>query len=162
MASFDIVSQVDAQSLDNALNNLRKELQNRYDFRGSKTEVSMDKKTLVITIVTEDDMKMRQIEELLITRAMKQGLDPNCFDASAEQYASGQMIRKEVKVKQGIDKELGKQITKYIKELKVKVQPAIMDDQLRVTGKQIDDLQHVIQQLKAKDFGQPLQFVNFR
>lgn len=162
MPTFDIVSKVDLQLLDNAINNAKKEILNRYDFNGSKTEIDLDKKLNIIHILTESDMFIRSIEDAIITRAMKQQIDPKCFDFGKEHQASGNMLRKEVKIKEGIDKELAKQIVKKIKDSKLKVEAQIQNDQLRVTAKKIDDLQSVIQLLRAETFEQALQFINMR
>lgn len=162
MPTFDIVSKVDLQLLDNAINNAKKEILNRYDFNGSKTEIDLDKKLNIIHILTESEMYIRSIEDAIITRAMKQQIDPKCFDFGKEHQASGNMLRKEVKIKEGIDKELAKQIVKKIKDSKLKVEAQIQNDQLRVTAKKIDDLQSVIQLLRTETFEQALQFINMR
>ncbi|PST82097.1 YajQ family cyclic di-GMP-binding protein [Pedobacter yulinensis] len=162
MPSFDIVSKVDAQTLDNAVNNAKKEILNRYDFNGSKSTIELDKKTNVITVVTEDDMRLKAIQDSIISRMMKQQLDPKSIDFGKEIAASGNMIRKELTIKEGIDKEAAKKIVAKIKSSGLKVQPAIMDDQVRVTAKKIDDLQAVISLCRNEDFGQPLQFINMR
>lgn len=162
MPSFDFTCEIDIQKLDNAINTANKEIENRYDFHGSKTSVEFDKKELSITIVTEDDMRMETIRGIIISRMMKQGLDSRSLDFGKEKYASGNMIRKDVKVKKGIDKETAKKIVKQIKEEGLKVQAQIMDEQVRVTGKKIDDLQQVISAVKAKDYGIPIESGNFR
>ena len=108
MPSFDIVSKVDAQTLDNAINNAKKEILNRYDFNGSKSTIELEKKTNSITIVTEDDMRLKAITDSIISRMMKQNLDPKSLDFGKEYAASGNMIRKEIKIKEGIDKEAAK------------------------------------------------------
>jgi hypothetical protein len=162
MPSFDIVSKVDPQTLDNALNVARKEIVNRYDFRDSKTTIELDKKTNELQITTENDLKMNSIIDVLITRMAKQGIDAKSLDLSSEAYASGSMIKKEIKVKTGVDKEVARKIVKAIKDSKLKVTPAQMDDMVRVTGKKIDDLQLVIQLLRREDIGLPLQFVNMK
>ena len=162
MPSFDIVSKVDPQTLDNALNTVKKEIQNRYDFRDTKGSIELDKKTNVILIITENTMKLGQIEDIIISKFVKQNIDATALDFTNQEYASGPMIRKEIKVRAGIDKETGKKIVKVIKDQKLKVQPAIMDDQVRVTGKKIDDLQEAIAALRKADIGQPLQFVNMK
>ncbi len=162
MPSFDIVSEIDQQCLDNAINNLRKEILNRYDFRGSKTEIDLQKKENNLHIVTEDDMRMRQLQDVLISKLMKQGIDASCLDFGKEQYASGNMIKKDIKLKQGIDKETAKKIVKAIKESGLKVQTQIMDDIIRVTGKKIDDLQAVISLCTAAKFDLPLQYENMK
>lgn len=162
MPSFDIVSKVDAQTLDNAINNAKKEILNRYDFNGSKSTIDLDKKTNQLTIVTEDDMRLKAITDSIISRMMKQNLDPKSLDFGKETVASGNMIRKEIKVKEGIDKEAAKKIVAKIKDSKLKVQASMMDDQVRVQSKNIDDLQKVISLCRGEDFGQPLQFINMR
>lgn len=162
MPSFDIVSKVDAQTLDNAINNAKKEILNRYDFNGSNSTIELEKKTNVVTIVTEDDMRLKAITDSIISRMMKQNLDPKSLDFGKETIASGNMIRKEIKVKEGIDKEAAKKIVAKIKDSKLKVQASMMEDQVRVQSKNIDDLQKVIALCRAEDFGQPLQFINMR
>lgn len=162
MPSFDIVSKVDGQTLDNAINTAKKEILNRFDFTGSNSTVELDKKTNVVTIVTENDMRLKAITDAIISRMVKQNLDPKCLDMGKEHYASGNMIRKEVKIKEGIDKEAAKKIVKKIKDSGLKVQASIMDDQVRVQGKKIDDLQAVISLCRTDDFGQPLQYINMR
>lgn len=162
MPSFDIVSKVDAQTLDNAINNAKKEILNRFDFNGSKSTIDLDKKTNVVTIVTEDDMRLKAIEGSIISRMMKQNLDPKSLDFGKENIASGNMIRKEISIKEGLDKEASKKVVAKIKASGLKVQPSIMDDQVRVTAKKIDDLQAVINLCRNEDFGQPLQYINMR
>ncbi|QNN44140.1 YajQ family cyclic di-GMP-binding protein [Pedobacter roseus] len=162
MPSFDIVSKVDAQTLDNAINNAKKEILNRFDFNGSKSTVELDKKTNVVTIVTEDDMRLKAIEGSIISRMMKQNLDPKSLDFGDEQQASGNMIRKEISIKEGLDKDAAKKVVAKIKASGLKVQASIMDDQVRVTAKKIDDLQAVINLCRNEDFGQPLQYINMR
>jgi len=162
MPTFDIVSKVDAQTFDNAMNNAKKEILNRYDFSTSKSTIDHDKKTNVITIITEDDMRLKAIEDSIISRMTKQNLDSSSLDFGKEQYASGNMIRKEISVKEGIDKETAKKIVAKIKASGLKVQASMMDDQVRVQSKSIDDLQSVIALCKREDFGQPLQFINMR
>ncbi len=162
MPSFDIVNKVDAQTLDNAINTAKKDILNRYDFRDSKSTIDLDKKTSVIHILTENDMRIRAIQDAIITRMAKQGLDAKALDMGEEQYASGNMVKKDIKVREGIDKEVAKKIVKIIKDANLKVQPAIMDDQVRVTGKKIDDLQTAIAHLRAADLGIPLQFINMK
>jgi uncharacterized protein YajQ (UPF0234 family) len=162
MASFDIVNEIDIQKLDNAVNVASKEIGTRFDFHGSKTSLELDKKTLILTVVTEDEMRLNTIREILIGRVMKQGLDANCLDFGKEQAASGNMIRKEVKIKKGIDKETAKKVVKVIKDSGLKVQASIMDDQVRVTGKKLDDLQAVMAEVKRSDLEIPMQFTNYR
>jgi uncharacterized protein YajQ (UPF0234 family) len=162
MASFDIVNKVDAQLLDNAINVARKEIINRFDFNGSKSEIILDKKAMSIHILTENDMRMDSITDVIRNRMIKQKLDPLCLDFGKEQYASGFMVKKDVKVKEGIDKEVAKKIIKDIKDSKLKVQAQVMDDQVRVTAKKIDDLQSVIALVRQGSYELPLQFVNMK
>jgi len=162
MPSFDIVSKVDIQKLDNAINTVKKEIVNRYDFNNSKTEIDLDKKEMSLHVVTEQDMRMKTIQDIIISRMVKQGLDSSCLDFGKELYASGNMVKKDIKIKTGIDKETAKKIVKIIKDSGMKLQASIMDEQVRVTGKKIDELQQSIALLKTKDIGIPLQYENFR
>ncbi len=162
MPSFDIVSKVDAQSLENSVNVTNKEITNRFDFKGSHVVINLDKKEFLIKLETDDDMKMRQLLDVLINRAHKQGIAPEAFDASKEGQQSGKAWKKEVKVKNGLAQEDAKKIVKLIKDAGLKVQASINDDLVRVTGKKIDDLQAVIQLCKASNLGLPLQYVNMR
>ncbi len=162
MPSFDIVSEIDKQKLDNAINVALKEIANRYDFHGSKTTLELDKKTLMLQIITENEMRMKAVQDVIIGRMVKQGLEPSALDYGKEHYASGNMIRKDIKVKEGVDKETAKKIVKAIKESGIKVQGSIMDEQIRVTGKKLDDLQNVIALVKRMKLDVPLQYVNFR
>ena len=162
MPTFDIVSKIDHQKLDNAINVAVKEITNRYDFHGSKTELELQKKTMSIEIITENEMRLKAIQEIIISRMMKQGLDPASLDYGKEHYASGNMIKKEIKVKEGVDKETGKKLVKIIKDSGIRVQASIMDEQVRVTGKKIDDLQQVIAIVRSQYTGLPLQYINFR
>ncbi len=160
MPSFDIASKVDPQAMDNAINVATKEIMNRYDFRETKTEIEFIKKEDIIKITTENDMRVKAIEDILMSRMAKQGLEAKSLDFSNEAYASGAMMKKEIKIKNGIDKDAARKIVKDIKESKLKVTPAQMDDIVRVTAKKIDDLQAVISLLRKQDYGLPLQFVN--
>ena len=162
MPSFDIVSKVDAQTLDNAVNVTTKEITNRFDFKGSHVVIDLNKKEFKITIETEDEMKMRQLIDVLISRAHKQGIAPEAFDFSKEGYQSGKVWKKEVPVRNGLKQEDAKRIVKNIKDSGLRVQASIMDDLVRVTGKKIDDLQSVIQASKNWNLGIPLQYENMR
>lgn len=162
MPSFDIVSKIDIQKLDNAINVAKKEIATRYDFHGSQTEVDLNKKDLQVHVKTENDMRMKAVQDILITRMVKQGVDPASLDFGKEQYAAGMMVKKDIKLKEGIDKESAKKIIKTIKESGIKVQGSIMEDQVRITGKKIDDLQKIISLVQASHKEQPLQFINFR
>lgn len=162
MPSFDIVSKVDAQALDNAVNVVTREITNRFDFKGSHIVIDLDKKEFLLKLETDDDMKMKQLLDVLISRAHKQGIAPEAFDASKEGHQSGKFWKKEVKVKNGLAQEDAKKIVKLIKDAGKKVQASINDDLVRVTGKKIDDLQDVIQLCKTSNLGIPLQYVNMR
>jgi len=160
--SFDVTSDIDMPEVDNAVNQAKKELANRFDFKGSHVVINLDKKEFVIKMETDDDMKMRQLIDVLISRAHKQGIAPEAFDASKEGGQSGKTWKKEVKVRNGLAMEDAKKIVKLIKDSGLKVQASINEDQVRVTGKKIDDLQAVIQLCKGANLGIPLQFVNMR
>jgi uncharacterized protein YajQ (UPF0234 family) len=162
MASFDIVSKVDLQTLDNAVNVAKKEIENRFDFKGSHVLLELNKKDMIINLEVDSDMKLKQLEDVLITKAMRQGLEANCFDLTKEPNASGKYLRKTVPVKNGLEKDMAKKIVKLIKDSGLKVQPAIMDDTIRVTGKKIDDLQDVIKLCNSSDLNIPLQFQNMK
>ena len=162
MPSFDIVSKVDIQALDNAVNVVRKEITNRFDFKDSHVAINLNKKDYKLDIETSDDMKMRQLIDVLINRAHKQGIAPEAFDYSKEAYPSGKIVKQEVSVRNGIKQEDAKKMVKLIKDSGMKVQAQIMDDLIRVTGKKIDDLQDVIKLLQGENLGIPLQFVNMR
>jgi uncharacterized protein YajQ (UPF0234 family) len=162
MPSFDIVSKVDMQLLDNALNVTKKEVANRFDFKDSVVEIDLNKKDSKIDIEAGDDMKMRQLVDVLISRSMKQGIDPAALDTSKEPYQSGKIVKKEVPVHNGLKQDDAKKIVKVIKDAGLKVQVQIMDDVVRVTGKKIDDLQEVIQLCKTSNLNLPLQYINMR
>lgn len=162
MPSFDIVSKVDAQMLENAVNVTRKEITNRFDFKDSVVVIDLNKKDMKISLETSDDMKMRQLIEVLINRANKQGISPIAFDQSKASFQSGKTLKQEIQVKNGLKQEDAKKITKMVKDSGLKVQTQIMDDIIRVTGKKIDDLQEVIQACKSASFDFPLQFENMR
>jgi uncharacterized protein YajQ (UPF0234 family) len=162
MPSFDIVNKIDIQTLDNAINVARKDITNRYDFKGSKSSIELDKKLLSIHILTESEMRIEAIEDTIRGRMMKQGLNPLALDFGKEQYASGNLLKKDIKIKQGIDKETAKKIVKHIKDLKLKVEAQVMDEQVRITGKKIDELQAVISSIRTSNFEIPLQFINMK
>ncbi|HMT36752.1 MAG: YajQ family cyclic di-GMP-binding protein [Bacteroidetes bacterium] len=162
MPSFDITSKVDLQTLDNAVNTVKKEITNRFDFKGSHVVIELQKKDFKVLLEADSDMKMEQIVDVLISRSMRQGLDGNCFDLSKDVYPSGKIVKKEVPVKNGLAQDDSKKIVKLIKDSGLKVQAAIMDDIIRITGKKIDDLQDVIQLCKTNDLKIPLQYVNMK
>jgi uncharacterized protein YajQ (UPF0234 family) len=162
MASFDIVNEINAQEVDNAVNNTLKEVSTRYDFKGLHSEVEFHKKENRISMVAAESMKMKAMKEMLIKNFIKRGMEPKALEFGDEEGTTQGYVKMNVTIKEGIDKETAKKIVKEIKNLKLKVQPAIQDDQVRVTGKKIDELQEVIQHLKAKSFGIPLQFTNMK
>ena len=162
MASFDIVSKVDAQALDNAVNVTQKEITNRFDFKGTHVVMDLNKKDFKINLETDDDMKMRQLCDVLMSSAHKQGIDPMAFDFSKEGFQSGKVWKKEVTVRNGLPKEDAKKLVKLIKDSGLKVQASINEDLVRVQGKKIDDLQEVIQLCRTANLEFPLQYVNMR
>lgn len=160
MPSFDIVSEVDKAEVENAVANAMREITTRYDFKGSSTEISADDG--VIRIATDDDLKLKQVKEILQGHLQKRGVEPGQLDFQKVEQAAGQSVRQVVTVIEGIDKELAKKITKEIKGSKLKVQPAIQGDSVRITGKKRDDLQEAITHVKGLGLDQPLQYKNFR
>ena len=162
MPSFDIVSRIDLQEVNNAVNITTKAILTRYDFRNSKTEIGLDKKEKKIHVTTEDDMKMRAIQDALIENLVKRKVDRRCLDPKTAEPAAHGMIRREIAIKEGVDSDNARNIVKMIKDKKLKVQAAIQDGQVRVTGKKIDDLQEVIQMLRGAKIEIPLQFVNMQ
>ncbi|GHT98228.1 MAG: YajQ family cyclic di-GMP-binding protein [Hydrotalea flava] len=162
MPSFDIASKVDLQLLDNTINAVKKEIQGRFDFKDSPVIIELNKKDFTIMLEVESDMKMKQVIDILISRGMKQGISANAFDFEKDAYPSGKVIKKEVAVKNGLKQDNAKKIVKSIKDSGLKVQAAIMDTIIRVTGKKIDDLQAVIKLCNEQDFGVPLQFENMK
>jgi len=162
MPSFDIASEVDVQVLDNAINTVKKEISNRYDFRGSPVEITLDKKQYQLTVEVDSEMKMKQVIDVIISRGMKQGIDASAFDFSKDAYPSGKVIKKDIKVQNGLKQEDAKKIVKMIKDNCYKVQAAIMYDIVRVTAKKIDELQEVITACRNHSFEIPLQFINMK
>lgn len=162
MASFDIVSKIDLQEVDNAVNSVLRELTNRYDFKGAKFSLELKTKDNLILLEAEDDYKLGAIRDSLKVFATKRGIDPRAFDFQKEEKASGNSLRQEVKLRNGIEQEIAKKIVKQIKDSKLKVQASIRGDEVRVDGKKIDDLQEVIGFLKSANLEVPLQFINFR
>ena len=162
MPSFDVVNNVNMQEMSNAINNARKELLQRYDFRGSNTEIELDASAKNITASTEDEMKVGALREMIITHAVRRKLDTACLDFGEPQPAGGKKLRMEVGIKDGIDRDIARKITKDVKDSKIRVQVAIQGEEMRVTGKKRDDLQAVIGLLKGNDYGIPLQYINMR
>lgn len=160
MPSFDVVFKVDMQEVDNAVNLARKEVDQRFDFKGTHNEIDLEKDGIVI--LAADDYKLTAVVDILRGKLARRNVSPTCLDFGKKEPASHGAMRQRISLLQGIDKNRAKEIVKVIKESKLKVQPQIMEDQVRVTGKKIDDLQEVIQLLKGKDFGIDLQFINMR
>ena len=160
MPSFDIVSQVDLQEVDNAVNQTRKEIEQRFDFKGSKNEIDLEQDAVVL--LGADDYKLDAMIDILKGKLVRRGVSPKNLDYGKKEPASAGAVRQRVGILQGIPKEKSKEIVKAIKDTKLKVQPQVMEDQVRVSGKKIDDLQEVIQFLKGKDMGVELQFINMR
>ena len=162
MPSFDFSSKVDLQTLDNAINVVSKEITNRFDFKGNHVVIELNKKDFKINLEADSEMKLSQIIDVMISRSMKQGLAAEIYDLSKEPHQSGKVVKQEVVVRNGIKQEDAKKIVKLIKDAGLKVQAAIMDDIIRVTGKKIDDLQEVIQASKSWNTGIALQVVNMK
>ena len=162
MPSFDIVSKVDMQAMDNAVNITKKEITNRFDFKDTPVEIDFNKKDSKINVETGSDMQVKQLVDVLISRSMKQGIDAAALDVSKEPFQSGKTVKKEILVRNGLKQEDAKKIVKLIKDAGLKVQAQIMDDTVRVTGKKIDDLQEVIQLCKTSNLGLPMQYINMR
>ncbi len=162
MPSFDISSKVDLQTLDNAINTVNKEISTRFDFKNSPVKIDLNKKDFIIHLEVESDMKMKQVIDVIISRAMKQGIEASAFNFEKDAYPSGKVMKKEVPVQNGLKQEDSKKVVKLIKDSGLKVQVAIMDDIVRVTGKKIDDLQDVIALCRNSSLGLPLQFINMK
>ena len=160
MPSFDIVSKTDMTSVDNALQGVIKEMQVRYDFKGSKSEVSKTDET--ITILADDDLKRRQVEELLVTHLTRKGVDTKVLEFGKLEQAGGNMVRQTITVKQGVQRDVAQKIVKAIKSSKLKTQAAVQGDEIRASGKKRDDLQATMAMIKELDVDLPLQFENFR
>jgi uncharacterized protein YajQ (UPF0234 family) len=160
MPSFDIVSEVDLAEADNAIQNVMREVATRYDFKGSKSKVELS--AAVVTIHADDQMKLRQMREILQGHMQKRGIAPGALDYQKEEAAAGQSVRQPVHIRQGIDKDLAKRIVREIKDAKLKVQVAIQGEDLRISGKSRDELQAAIAFVKGLGIEQPLQFKNFR
>ncbi|MDJ0949014.1 MAG: YajQ family cyclic di-GMP-binding protein [Alphaproteobacteria bacterium] len=160
MPSFDIVSKTELPEVDNALNAMRREMGQRFDFKGSNCAI--DREGGVLTIVADDDLKLRQMHELLQGHLARRKVDHKVLDYQTPEKAAGQSLRQKVSIRQGIDTELARRIVKSVKGGKFKVQTAIQGDELRVSGKKRDDLQSVIAHVREMGIDLPLQFVNFR
>ncbi|MDO8443226.1 MAG: YajQ family cyclic di-GMP-binding protein [bacterium] len=162
MPSLDVVSIVDMQALDNAINNVKREVSARYDFKNVTTEITLDRKEKSIHIVTGDDWKVKAVVEMLIGQCTRLRLSPKCLDIGKIGSASPRATILDIRIKEGIPKETCQKIVKYIKSLNIKVQPVIQDDRVRITGKSIDDLREIMRLLTEQDYDLPLQFVNMK
>lgn len=160
MHSFDVVSKIDMQEVTNAVQQAQKEIATRYDFRGSKSSIEQTKEELVI--LADDDFKMKAVIDILQGKLIKRGISPKALKFGKQEEASGGMVRMHIKMQQGIEQEQAKKIAATVKDLKMKVQASIQGDQVRISGKDKDDLQKVIQVLKDKEFDFALQFDNYR
>jgi uncharacterized protein YajQ (UPF0234 family) len=160
MPSFDIVSRVDFQEIDNAIANALREITNRYDFKGSDTTLERSEK--VITIVTDDDLKLSQVNDILISHFVRRKLDPLALGKNDKEKAGGDRIRQTISLVEGIEQDIAKKITSEIKSSKMKVQAKINGNELRIDGKKRDDLQSAMQLIEDLQVGIPVQFINFR
>jgi uncharacterized protein YajQ (UPF0234 family) len=160
-SSFDIVSRIDQQELDNALNQARKEIAGRFDFKNSKTKIEYDEKKL-ITVTSDDEMKMKNVVDIIQSKAVRRGIDLKALELGAIEPAAGDTVRRTITLKSGIPKDKIKPLMDAIKDLKLKVNAQFQDEQIRVSGKNRDDLQKVIAHLRSLAYELPLQFVNYR
>lgn len=161
MPSFDIVIKLDLQEVDNAINQAQKELAQRYDFKGSKSKIDWDKKA-EITLVGDDEFKLKAVVDILQGKMIKRSISIKNLEMGPEEPAFEGTVRQKIKLRAGIPTDKAKEITKLIKDAKIKVQPQIQDEQVRVTGKNRDDLQEAIGLVRGKDLGLDFQFINFR
>ena len=160
MPTFDIVSKFDPSEVDNAIQNLKREIVQRYDFKNSNSEIEFERELIIIK--TDDDYKLTQLQEMLKVQITKRGIDVRALDMGKVEMSAGQAVRQTITMIQGINKDISKDIIKIIKESKLKVQVSIQGDELRISGKKRDDLQQTITLLKTQNLDLPLQFINFR
>ena len=160
MPSFDVVSRLEFQEIDNAIANSMKEISQRYDFKGSNSKIERNEQ--IITLTTEDELKAKQAVDLLTSHIIKRKIDPKAIKLKNSESASGNSIRQTYDLIEGIDQEIGKKITILVKSSKLKVQAKIQGNELRISGGKRDDLQQIIQQIKELNLDIPLQFVNLR
>jgi len=160
--SFDVVSNVDLQEVKNAVNQAMMEIRQRFDFKGSKSEISLDEKVPALNLISDDDHKIKSVVDILESKLVKRKVSLKALSYSKVEPAGGNTVRQAIQLQQGIPQEKGKEIVKAIKGMKTKVQGQVMDDQVRVSGKNRDDLQAVIAELKEKDFGIAMSFTNYR
>lgn len=160
--SFDVVSKVDLQEVQNAVQQASKEIATRFDFRGSRSKIEWNEKELQLTLTSDDEHKLKSVVDILETKLVKRGIAVKSLDFQKVEPAAGATVRQAVKIQQGIPIEKARAIVKSIKDSKIKVQASIQADQVRVAGKSRDDLQTVMGLLRGEDFGLPLQFLNYR
>lgn len=160
--AFDIVSEVDMQEVLNAVNQAMKEISQRFDFKGSKSNIELDKGKGTITLTSDDDMKLKSVTDILQSKFVKRGISLKALSYGKVEQAAGTTVRQLITLQQGIAQDKAKEIVKLIKDMKLKVNAEIQKDQVRVKGKNIDDLQAIIARLKEKDFGIHLEFANYR
>ena len=158
--SFDVVSKTDMQEVSNAIQQAQKELAQRFDFKGSKSSIELSPEEIVL--VSDDDGKLRSVKDIVETKLVKRGVSLKALDYGKVEPAAGSTVRQRVKIVQGIEIEKAKAIVRAIKDAKMKVQASIQSDQVRITGKNKDDLQKAIALIKSSDYGIPLQFTNYR
>jgi uncharacterized protein YajQ (UPF0234 family) len=161
-SSFDIVSEIDLQEMDNAINQAIKEITTRYDFKGSAASVEFDRKGKELTFTADQEAQLEAVRRVVVEKMIKRGVDPKCLDAQKFEQATHKTIRQKVKLKSGIDKDTAKSIQKVIKELKLKVNASIQGEALRVTSSKKDELQAVMAHLRAHPPEIPIQFNNYR
>ena len=162
MPSFDIINKLDLQKIDNAINTAKKELLNRYDLKDEECLIELDKKNKCIHLEANQEMAVKSLIDIVLSKFTKQQVDPRTLDLEKENHPSGKKILRDLPVKEGIEKETAKKVVQFIKDTKIKAQASINDDQVRVTAKQIDDLQSIMTKIRSHDFGIPLQFDNMR
>lgn len=162
MPSFDIVSEVNLQEVDNAVNQSAKEIATRYDFRGSKSSINFDKEKKIVHLIGDDDFKIKAVIDIVQTKLVKRGISVKALTIGKIEDAAGGLSKCDITLIVGVETEKAREIVKFIKDSKLKVQSQIQEEQVRVSAKNRDDLQEVIALVKGKDFGLPLQFGNYR
>jgi uncharacterized protein YajQ (UPF0234 family) len=162
MPSFDVVNELDLMEVENAVNQVQKEIGGRFDFKGGKSEITLEKDAKRLKVLADDDMKLRAIHQILETKMAKRGVDLRCLKYGKEEAGSLGIIRQMIDLRSGLSKEEAKEVTSAIKDSKLKVQAQVQDEQVRVTAKSIDELQATISMLKGKGLKFPVQFVNMR
>ena len=161
-SSFDIVSEINLQEMDNAVNQAQKEIGTRYDFKGTAASVEFNRKDKELTLMADGEPQLEAVRKVVVEKMIKRGVDPKCMDPQKLEQATHKTVRQKVKLKDGIDKDTAKSIQKTIKELKLKVNASIQGEALRVSSSKKDELQSVIAHLRANPVGIPLQFNNYR